>query len=150
MAVNLNREDSGDPQSVNNDPIKEFRNFVQPRVVDAYCDEALYLSFVQHAVSQLSISADKAQIVLDLELDRLSVANERKLLRDLEDALHRFTDSDKKLDNKEETDAMQMVCKAGSRYRHGLKYDVAQRAINEFCRAYSVKKKKGLFSWAIP
>ncbi|MDD5581308.1 MAG: hypothetical protein PHY16_18815 [Methylobacter sp.] len=150
MAVNLNREDSSSSPSVSIDPIQEFRLFVQPRIVDSYCDESMYLSFVQYAVSKLSISSDKAQVVLDLELERLFIANENKLLRELTEALHRFTDDDKKLDNKEETDALQMVCKADLGYRYGLKYDTAQRAIDDFCRANGVKKKKGLFSWAIP
>jgi len=47
MVVKLNRDDDSVSQSVTIDPIQEFRNFIQPRIVDSYCDETLYLSLVQ-------------------------------------------------------------------------------------------------------
>jgi len=148
MAVNI-RPPQTAVQPVVVSPAQAFRDFIHSRV-DEYCSEATYKVLVQHGVSEIEMELMATQITLDLELERLLVTNEKKLLKDLYEALQRFTVSDKKLDKKEETDAIQMVCKAAVGYRYGLNRNLAQNVVNDFCRANGVKKKTGLFSWAIP
>jgi hypothetical protein len=148
MAVNI-RPPQTLVQSVIVSPAQAFRDFILNRV-DGYCSEANYKVLVQHGVSDFEIDLIAAQITLDLELERLLVTNEKKLLMDLYETLQRFTSIDKKLDKKEEADAIQMVCKAAVGYRYGLNHNLAQNVVNDFCRENGVKKKKGLFSWAIP
>jgi hypothetical protein len=148
MAVNIRPpQPAGQPAMAS--PAQAFRDFIQHRV-DGYCSEANHKVLVQHGISEFALESVTAQITLDLELERLLVTNEKKLVKELIEALQRFTVSDKKLDKKEEADAIQMVCKAMPGYRYGLNHDLAQNAVNDFCRANGVKKKTGLFSWAIP
>lgn len=40
-----------------------------------------------------------------------------------------------------------LVCKARLGYSKGLRYDIAERFINDFCRANNVKVKTGMFQW---
>lgn len=148
MAVNI-RPPQAVVQPIMLNSAQAFRNFIRSQV-DEYCPEATYKVLVHHGVFKFEIELMTAQITLDLELERLLVTNESKLLKDLHEALQRFTVSDKKLDKKEEIDAIQMVCKAALGYRQGLDHRLAQSVVNDFCRANGVKKKTGLFSWAIP
>jgi hypothetical protein len=148
MAVNI-RPPQTEEKLVAVNPGQAFREFILSRV-DGYCSEANYKILVQHGVSEFAIESMTAKITLDLELERLLVTNETKLVKELHEILRRFTASDKKLGKKEEEDALQMVCKAALGYRYGLNHDLAQNVINDFCRANGVKKKTGMFSWAIP
>lgn len=148
MAVNI-RPPQLVAQPAAENPTQAFRNVIQNRT-DGYCSEANYRVLVEHGISAFGLEPMTAQITLELELERLFVTNEKKLITELTEALLRFTVSDKKLDKKEEADAVQMVCKAAPGYRYGLNHDLAQSAVNDFCRANGVKKKTGLFSWAIP
>lgn len=148
MAVNI-RPPQPTVAAPLSDSAQGFRDFVRARV-DGYCSEEHYNFLVTHAVSEYAFDLMRAHITLDLELERLFVANEKKLVTELYDALHRFTANDKKLDKKEESDAIQLVCRARSGFRYGLNHDLAQNVVNNFCRSNGVKKKTGLFSWAIP
>lgn len=148
MAVNIRppQPTSTPPMA---DPAQAYREFIQSRV-DGYCSEENYNRLAQYAVDECGFDSMRAHISLDLELERLYVANEKKLILELYDALHRFTVGDKKLDKKEELDAIQLVCRPRSGYRQGLNLELAQNTVNNFCRSNGVKKKVGLFSWAIP
>lgn len=88
--------------------------------------------------------------MVDMELESRGWANEAKLLDELDSLLRRFTEKDKKLDEKERADAVQMVCKAKAGYTKGLDFDTAERRIVEYCRANGVKVKVGFFKWAVP
>lgn len=130
--------------------VDELRNRVGARVFESYCDEKTRSDLLRQGVNDCGIPAAKAAVIVDMELDSNGFANEKKLLAELEAMLHQFTAKDKKLDLKENEDAMQYVCKARAGYSKGLKYDVAQNYITTYCRANSVKVKKGFLSWAIP
>lgn len=130
--------------------VDAFRTRVTNQIFDGYCDEKARADLLRQATNDCGIPADKAMVILDMELESKGCVNEKKLLSELEAMLRQFTDKDKKLDPKEREDAMQYVCKARSGYSKGLAYDVAERYIVNFCRANSVKVKTGLFKWAIP
>jgi hypothetical protein len=130
--------------------IDELRKRVGTRVFESYCDEKTRADLLRQGVNDCGVPADKAAVVIDMELESNGFVNEKKLLAELEAMLHQFTAKDKKLDPKENEDAMQYVCKARPGYAKGLKYDVAQNHITTYCRANSVKVKKGFLSWAIP
>lgn len=130
--------------------VDELRKRVNTRVFESYCDEKTRSELLRQGVNDYGIPADKVAVIVDMELEANGFVNEKKLLAELDAMLNQFTAKDKKLDPKENEDAMQYVCKARAGYSKGLKYDVAQNYITTYCRANSVKVKKGFLSWAIP
>lgn len=114
-----------------------------------YCDVDMRRSFVARAV-RAGLPSDEAEIMVDLELERLRVANETVLLQRLEAVLCRFTDEDARLDDKERRDALQIVCRPAPGYAQGLRHDVADGYVVRFCRERRVKIKVGLLRWAVP
>lgn len=147
MAVILSRSNS---VSEEKDVVSLFRRYIEGRAFDGYCGSTEYQALVHHAVLQHQFNEKMAEQVLDLELERLCVANEKKLLSELELALLRSTRDNKKLGEKERLDARQLVCRPRSGFRKGLDVEVADEAITTYCRRNSVKLKHGIFSWAIP
>ncbi|MFZ4856746.1 MAG: hypothetical protein ACOYL3_10145 [Desulfuromonadaceae bacterium] len=130
--------------------IDELRKLVNTRVFETYCDEKTWGDLLRHGVNNCGVPADKSAVVIDMELESNCFVNEKKLLAELEAMLRQFTAKDKKLDPKESEDAMQYVCKARAGYAKGLRFDVAQNYITTYCRANSVKVKKGFLSWGVP
>jgi hypothetical protein len=147
MVVSVNRTN---PASGGQDLYVIYRQYIQSHIVDNYCAVADYRSLVKHGAEVIGLDNQTAENALDLELERLGIANESRLLQELESTLYRFTASDKKLDPKEKTDALQLVCKSRPGYRTGLKYDIAESAITAYCRTKGIKVKTGIFSWAVP
>lgn len=96
------------------------------------------------------LDRSSAETVLDLELERLGIANEAALLVRLEALLRRFTDKDRRLDDKERRDAVQLVCRAAAGFAEGMRHDVADDYVVRFCRERGVKVKVGLLKWAVP
>ncbi len=106
---------------------------------------------MRQGVDDCGLTVDKAAVVVDMELESNGFVNEKKLLVELEAMLHQFSAKDKRLYRKENEDAMQYVCKVRVGYSKGLKFEVAQSYITTYCRANSVKVKKGFFScWGVP
>jgi hypothetical protein len=87
----------------------------------------------------------EARYLLEEELERVGAVSERLLLEELERHLHIYTDRDKVLDKKEYNDAVQFITRPKPGRRKGLKVDVAQKYIQDFCAANGVKIKKGKF-----
>lgn len=141
---------SNPPPKIPGGDVDELRKRVGNSVFDGYCDDKTRADLLRQATNDCGVPPDKAQVIIDMELESSGVVNEKKLLAELEQMLRQFTDKDKKLDPKERSDAMQYVCKARAGYSKGLDYDVAERYIVSFCRANSVKIKVGLLKWAIP
>jgi hypothetical protein len=123
---------------------------IRDKVFDNYCDESTSNSLVQYGVQKCGLDKKKAEIILAMELESKWITNEKMLLAELDSLLHRFTDSDKKLDEKEKNDAIQFLCRARSGYSQGLNFDVATRYIATFCRNNRVKMKVGFLRWEIP
>ncbi len=132
------------------DPIEALRLKISQKVFDSYCDFPTRSELVRHAINDLGLESSRAAMAVDMELESIGCANEHKLLDELEGMLRRFTDKDKKLDQKERADAIQMVCKARQGYSKGLSVDVAEKRVLEYCRAHQVKVKVGFLRWDIP
>ena len=147
MAISLNRSGS---VPIFEDPLDAFRKHISVRVMDGYCSTEEFQAIIRYGIDSAKLDPKVAKNALDLELDRIGAVNEVALIEELESALHRFTASDKKLDNKERNDAMQLVCKTRSGYGKGLRYELAESTITAYCRAHGVKVKTGVFSWSIP
>ena len=107
-------------------------------------------SLLLFAVQTCGLEQKKAEIILAMELESMGVANEKVLLVELDALLHRFTDKDQKLDDKEKNDTIQFLCKARTGYKNGLNFDVANQFITTFCRNNRVKVKVGFLKWDIP
>ena len=131
-------------------PPDELRSRVEARVYDMYCDCATRSELIRQGNTEIGIEPTQSIHIIDMELEALSCANEQRLIDELDSLLHRFTDKDKKLDDKERDDAIQMVCRPKPGYTKGLAFDIAGQRIDNFCRAHGVKIKKGFFRWALP
>lgn len=114
-----------------------------------YCDVSERQSLIARGVA-LGLQGATVGTLLDLELERRGVANEAALLDRLDGTLRLFTDKDRKLDDKERRDALQLVCRPASGQTQGLRHDVADRYVTQFCRERGVKVKVGLLRWAVP
>ncbi len=141
MSINLQKGGKGP---------EELRKHVLQKVFDNYCDRQTEKELLRTGIDKLGIDPHEAKITIEMELERLYVTNERRLLEELDGQLHLFTDKDKKLDQKERDDALQYVCKPRTGYSKGLNHQVASGYIIEFCRANRVKVKVGMFKWEIP
>lgn len=163
MAINLSKTSSTDatsgsppqpaPQPQSSpvaDPMLALRTTIAARVFDGYCEAALRTELVRLAVTDLGLVPAKAALLTDMALEAEACANEYRLCEELTGLLRRFTDKDKKLDPKERSDAIQMVCKPRSGYAKGLALNVAEALVTDFCRAHGVRQKVGMFLWAIP
>ena len=157
MAVNLVKSSvsikSASIQSQSNsvkDPVDLLKNQLSIKVFDGYCDQYTFNGLIQYGIQSCGLSDKKCEVILAVEFENKSIVNEKFLLMELDSLLHQFTDSDKKLDQKEKNDAIQFLCKARLGYMHGLNYDVANRFIIDFCRKHRVKVKTGFLKWEIP
>ena len=153
MTINLAKGSpvgsSGAP-SLQGDPLDLLRARIATRIFDSYCDTSVRSDLIRYGVNDLGLDPSKTAIVIDMELESLGCANESKLTEELDSLLRRFTDQDKKLDPKERTDAIQMVCRPKPGYSKGLAFDVAERRVVEYCRVNRIKVKVGMFRWDIP
>ncbi|MCM8620207.1 MULTISPECIES: hypothetical protein [Candidatus Accumulibacter] len=164
MSINLSKTSSGNSggtaaQTVSGsptplqpvaDPVAALRNRIAARVFGGYCDSVLRGELIQQGISDFGLEPAKAALLTDVALEGLGCANEQKLCDELTDLLRRFTDQDKKLDPKERSDAIQMVCKPRFGYSKGLELKVADALVVNFCRANGVRVKVGLLRWTIP
>jgi hypothetical protein len=132
------------------DPIEELQRALSVRVFDNYCDEKTFNTLIQYGIQQCGLEQKKVEILLVMELENKGILNEKILLAELDSLLHQFTDSDKKLDEKEKNDAIQFLCKARAGYSQGLNFNIANQFITTFCRTNQVKMKVGFLKWAIP
>ena len=127
-----------------------FRRHIVGRVFDSYCDAATWRAVIAHGMQACGLDQKTAELAAEMELETLSVANEVALLKQMEGMLRQFTERDKKLDAKERADLVQMICRAKPGFAKGLRHDIAESFITDFCRQNGVKVKVGLFRWAIP
>lgn len=130
--------------------VEGFRAHLEKRTFDGYCDAATWRLLVEHGTRVCSLDEKGAGVAVDMELETRSVANELALLSEMGAVLRQFSEKDKKLDAKERSDAIQYVCRPKPGYSKGLRYDVAEAFVTDFCRQNGVKVKVGIFKWAVP
>jgi hypothetical protein len=84
-------------------------------------------------------------------LEKTGSVSERLLVDELDRLLHQFTDNDKRLDKKEEKDAMDQVLIAGPGKKKGLDPRVASEYVDTFCKANGIKRDSvSGNSWIVP
>lgn len=153
MSIQLTKQTSPTPAQTPTtplDPQQGLRTVVAGRVFDAYCDTALRLELIRIGVTSCGLDLHMATMIVDMELEVTQSVNEQRLTEELDGLLRRFTDVDKKLDAKERSDAIQVVCKPKTGYSRGLSFEVAEKRVVAFCRANGVRVKVGFLRWDIP
>ncbi len=78
------------------------------------------------------------ELVIRTELDKHGAVCERLLTDDLDRLLHQFTDRDRKLDNKEERNALDSVIRPAAGKKKGLDPRVAEEYVASFCKVNGV------------
>jgi len=96
------------------------------------------------------IATKETELVIRTELDKASAVCERVLIAELDRLLHQFTDDDKRLDGKEERDALDKVLIAAPGKKVGLDPTVAKEYVNAFCVANGIRRDTETNKWAVP
>jgi len=96
------------------------------------------------------ISTRDCELVLREQLDAHAAVSERLLIAELDRLLHQFTDRDKKLDPKEERDALGKVVTKAAGKKAGLDPRVAEEYVSTFCKANGAKRSTDTPTWLLP
>ncbi len=123
--------------------------------VHAAVDDDFYLDRdeekrVKEEAAAKGIAVKDTDLVIRTELDKVGAVCERILLDELDRLLHQFTDNDKRLDGKEERDALDKVLALAPGKKKGLDPRVAEDYVNSFCRVNGVRRDTETKRWAIP
>lgn len=87
------------------------------------------------------------ELIVREELDARGAVSERMLIDELDRLLHQFTDRDKKLDRKEERDALNKVVIAAPNKKCGLDPRVAEEYVASFCKANGASRSTDTKPW---
>lgn len=131
------------------DAQKKFSLHIIDNIANSYCDSATFSVLLRYGKNNLGLDVKRVESILSLTLQGLSVVNEKALLDELAALLHVFTDTEKKLDKKSRVDALQSVCKPRSGLMRGVDPEIAEKYINDFCRANGVMQRSGIWGWKI-
>lgn len=123
--------------------------------VHAAVDDDFYLDReeekrIKEEAATKNIAARDTELVIRSELDKLGAVCERLLIDDLDSLLHQFTDNDKRLDGKEERNALDKVLAAAPGKKKGLDPRVAEEYTNSFCKVNGVRRDTETKRWAVP
>lgn len=128
---------------------KKFSIYIADNISNSYCDLATFGILFRYGKNALGLDVRRAESILSLTLQRLSIVNEKELLDDLDALLHVFTDAEKRLDKKSRIDALQSICKPRSGAMKGVDPEVVERHINDFCRRNGVMQRSGIWGWKV-
>ena len=106
---------------------------------DYYLDREEEKGIKEEAASKGFPIAD-IEIILRSVLEKYDAVSERQLTDSLAHWLHQFTDDDKKLDAKEERDALDRVVKKAAGKKAALDPRVAEEYVASFCKVNGVKR----------
>lgn len=118
------------------------RNWLENRI-QAAVDDDFYLDRdeekrIKEEGASKGIPIKDIELVVRTELDKYGAVCERLLIDDLERLLHQFTDNDRKLDGKEERDALDKVVRPAVGKKKGLDPRVAEEYVSSFCKVNGV------------
>lgn len=116
---------------------------------DFYLDRAEEKGIKEEASSKGFPIAD-IEVILRTVLDKFGAVSERQLVDSLDHWLHQFTDTDKKLDAKEERDALDKVVKPASGKKKGMDPRVAEDYVVSFCKVNGVTRTTDRNRLALP
>jgi len=89
-------------------------------------------------------------LVIRSELQKSGSVCERILIDELERLLHQFTENDKRLDEKEERDALNKVLNPGVGKKRGLDPRIAEHYVISFCKVNGVTRDSDVKSKYVP
>lgn len=123
--------------------------------VHAAVDDDFYLDRdeekrIKEEAAARGIAVAELELVIRVELDKVGAVCERVLVDELERLLHQFTDNDKRLDGKEERDALDKVLAVATGKKKGLDPRVAAEYVNSFCRVNGVRRDSEIKRWTTP
>ncbi|MCM8620206.1 MULTISPECIES: hypothetical protein [Candidatus Accumulibacter] len=123
--------------------------------VHAAIDDDFYLDRdeekrIKEEAAARGIAVAEAELVIRVELEKAGAVCERMLLEELDRLLHQFTDNDKRLDGKEERDALDKVLAVATGKKKGLDPRVAAEYVTSFCRVHGVRRDSETKRWATP
>lgn len=116
---------------------------------DFYLDRAEEKGIKEEASAKGFPIAD-IEVVLRSVLEKFGAVSERQLEDSLDHWLHQFTDNDKKLDAKEERDALDKVMKPGAGKKKGLDPRVAEEYVASFCKVNGITRTTDKNKLAVP
>ncbi len=135
------------------------KNWLENRVKvsvddDFYLDRDEEKRIKEEAASR-NIHNNDIEFTIRSILEKTGSVSERLLVDELDRLLRQFTDNDKRLDKKEEKDAMDQVLIAGPGKKKGLDPRVASEYVDTFCKANGLKRdsvsgKSWIFTLIIP
>jgi hypothetical protein len=131
------------------------KNWLENRVKvsvddDFYLDRDEEKRIKEEAASK-NINNNDIEFTIRSILEKTGSVSERLLVDELDRLLRQFTDNDKRLDKKEEKDAMEQVLIASPGKKKGLDPRVASEYVDTFCKANGLKRDsvRGK-SWVFP
>lgn len=116
---------------------------------DYYLDRGEEKRIKEEAASR-GIANRDTELVMRSTLDGLGAVCERVLIDELDRLLHQFTDNDKRLDAKEERDAMDKVLRPATGKKTGLDPRVAEEYTDSFCKVNGIRRDSQKPSWLLP
>lgn len=123
--------------------------------VHAAVDDDFYLDRdeekrIKEEAASKSIASKDTELIVRSALDKIGAVCERVLIDELDRLLHQFTDNDKRLDGKEERDALDKVLIATSGKKKGLDPRVAEEYTKSFCKVNGVRRDTETNRWVFP
>lgn len=135
---------------MNQNDKKWLENRISASVEDDYYLDRDEEKRLKEESAAKGIDVRDADLVIREELAKIGAVCERVLLEELDKLLHQFTDNDKRLDGKEERDALDKVLIASHGKRKGLDPRVAEEYVNSFCRVNGVRRDSEIKRWLLP
>ncbi len=123
--------------------------------VHAAVDDDFYLDRdeekrIKEEAASRGIANRDTELAVRSTLEAMGAVCERVLVDELDRLLHQFTDDDKRLDAKEERDAMDKVLRPASGKKAGLDPRVAEDYANSFCKVNGIRRDSQGRRWAVP
>jgi len=116
---------------------------------DFYLDRGEEKRIKEESASR-GIPTRDCELILREQLEVHAAVSERLLVEELDRLLHQFTDRDKKLDPKEERDAMSKVVTPAAGKKCGLDPRVAEEYVSSFCKANGATRSTDTPKWLLP
>ena len=130
------------------------QEWLQNRIAAAVADD-FYLDRgeeqrIKEESAARGITTRDCELVLREQLEAHAAVSERLLIAELDRLLHQFTDRDKKLDPKEERDALSKVVTKAPGKKVGLDPRVAEEYVATFCKANGASRSTDTPKWLVP
>jgi hypothetical protein len=127
-----------------------LQNRIAAAVADDYYLDRGEEQRIKEESAARGIATRDCELVLREGLEAHAAVSERLLIAELDRLLHQFTDRDKKLDPKEERDALGKVVTKAPGKKAGLDPRVAEEYVATFCKANGATRSTDRPAWLVP